>query len=141
MRAMYHEAFGAMPEVREVPDPTPTPRGLVIEVGATGPCRSDRDSRKGRDPGLRPPHVPGHELAGSIVACGRERGRFALGDRVTLPFVSPWPPRSRWEALACPLSRRGRLRRCERRDQVVVPGERRVAPGRDRVATGRVALP
>jgi alcohol dehydrogenase len=88
MRAMYYEAFGAMPEIRTLPDPTPTPGGVVIEVKATGLCRSDWHGWMGHDPDINLPHVPGHEFAGTIAAVGREVKRFKVGDRVTVPFVS-----------------------------------------------------
>lgn len=88
MRAMYYEAFGATPEIRTLPDPTPTPGGVVIEVKATGLCRSDWHGWMGHDPDIRLPHVPGHEFAGTISAVGRDVKRFRVGDRVTVPFVS-----------------------------------------------------
>eukprot|EP01031_Cornospumella_fuschlensis_P052869 gene52869-64596_t len=42
----------------------------------------------GHDPDIKLPHVPGHELAGTIAAVGRDVRRFKVGDRVTVPFVS-----------------------------------------------------
>ncbi|MFN3318369.1 MAG: zinc-dependent alcohol dehydrogenase family protein [Allorhizobium sp.] len=88
MRAMYYEAFGAAPEIRTLPDPTPTNSGVVISVKATGLCRSDWHGWMGHDPDIQLPHVPGHELAGTIAAVGRDVRRFKVGDRVTVPFVS-----------------------------------------------------
>ena len=88
MRAMYYEAFEATPEVRTLPDPTPTPGGVVIKVEATGLCRSDWHGWMGHDPDISLPHVPGHELAGKVVAVGRNVRRFREGERVTVPFVS-----------------------------------------------------
>ncbi|MCZ8178077.1 MAG: zinc-dependent alcohol dehydrogenase family protein [Rhizobium sp.] len=88
MRAMYYEQFGAAPEIRTLPDPTPTNGGVVIAVKATGLCRSDWHGWMGHDPDIRLPHVPGHELAGTIAAVGRDVRRFKVGDRVTVPFVS-----------------------------------------------------
>jgi alcohol dehydrogenase len=41
----------------------------------------------GHDPDIRPPHVPGHELAGVVEATGRDVKNWRIGDRVTLPFV------------------------------------------------------
>ena len=72
--------------MEEVPDPAPPRDGVVVEVGATGICRSDWHAWQGHDPDVAPPHVPGHELAGTVVAAGPEVGRVALGDRVTVPF-------------------------------------------------------
>jgi len=69
-----------------VPDPAPPPDGVVIEVGATGICRSDWHAWQGHDPGVALPHVPGHELAGTVVAAGPDVQRVAAGDRVTVPF-------------------------------------------------------
>ena len=40
----------------------------------------------GRDPDIVLPHVPGHELAGVVVAVGAEVATASLGDRVTVPF-------------------------------------------------------
>ena len=88
MKAMYYEAFGATPEIRTVPDPAPSDGGVVIKVEATGLCRSDWHGWMGHDPDIRLPHVPGHELAGTVVAAGRAVTRFRTGDRVTVPFVS-----------------------------------------------------
>lgn len=88
MRAMYYEQFGAAPEIRTLPDPTPTNSGVVVSVKATGLCRSDWHGWMGHDPDIRLPHVPGHELAGTIAAVGRDVRRFKVGDRVTVPFVS-----------------------------------------------------
>jgi alcohol dehydrogenase len=42
----------------------------------------------GHDPDITLPHVPGHELAGTIVATGSAVARWRIGDRVTVPFVA-----------------------------------------------------
>lgn len=88
MKAMYYEAFGQTPEIRILPDPEPTEDGVVIKVEATGLCRSDWHGWMGHDPDISLPHVPGHELAGRVVAKGKNVMRYKLGDRVTVPFVS-----------------------------------------------------
>jgi len=85
---MIFEAFGRDPEVRLVPDSAPSPGGVVIEVEATGLCRSDWHGWKGHDPDIRLPHVPGHEFAGVVSAVGADVRRFRAGDRVTVPFVA-----------------------------------------------------
>jgi alcohol dehydrogenase len=86
MRAAVFHEYGGPLSVEEVPDPTPPDDGVVLEVGATGICRSDWHAWQGHDPDVAPPHVPGHELAGTVVAVGREVRRVAVGERVTVPF-------------------------------------------------------
>ncbi|MGY1838720.1 MULTISPECIES: zinc-binding dehydrogenase [unclassified Modestobacter] len=87
MRALVFESFGGPLDVREVPDPRPAPAGVVVQVEASGVCRSDWHAWQGHDPDVVLPHVPGHELAGTVAAVGREVRRWAVGDRVTVPFV------------------------------------------------------
>ncbi len=87
MRAVVYEAFQQRPSIRTVPDPVPEPAGVVLRVGASGVCRSDWHGWMGHDPDIRLPHVPGHELAGEIVAVGSAVRDVVVGDRVTLPFV------------------------------------------------------
>lgn len=72
----------------QVPDPEVPDDGVVVRIGATGICRSDWHAWQGHDADVRVPHVPGHELAGTVEAVGREVKRWRPGDRVTVPFVS-----------------------------------------------------
>lgn len=88
MKAAVYEEFQGPVEIREVGEPSPTPTGVVLRVGACGVCRSDWHGWMGNDPDIRLPHVPGHELAGEIVAVGAAVSRFRPGDRVTVPFVA-----------------------------------------------------
>ncbi|WP_279479798.1 zinc-dependent alcohol dehydrogenase family protein [Aureimonas sp. SK2] len=88
MKAMIFERFGTAPEVREVPDPSPAPDGVVIEVMATGLCRSDWHGWVGHDTDIRLPHVPGHEFAGVVAAVGSQVKGFRVGERVTVPFIA-----------------------------------------------------
>ena len=86
MRAVVVDAVRGRPEVREVADPPAPAGGVVVRVGATGMCRSDWHAWAGHDE-IAFPHVPGHELAGVVVEVGDGVGRWAVGDRVTVPFV------------------------------------------------------
>lgn len=86
MRAMIMDAVAQPLSVRDVPDPIAPPGGVVVEVRATGLCRSDWHAWVGHDD-IALPHVPGHELAGVVVAVGEGVRRWAVGDRVTAPFV------------------------------------------------------
>jgi alcohol dehydrogenase len=88
MRAVLYEKFREPPRLENVADPTPTAEGVVIKVEATGLCRSDWHGWMGHDPDIRLPHVPGHELAGTVQAIGRQVTRWRPGDRVTVPFVA-----------------------------------------------------
>ena len=87
MRAIVLDAVRASPEVREVADPTPPEGGVVVRVHATGLCRSDWHAWAGHDDDVVFPHVPGHELAGTITAVGDGVQLWEVGDRVTVPFV------------------------------------------------------
>jgi alcohol dehydrogenase len=86
MRAVVMDRIGGPLEVREVPDPAPPAGGVVVEVRATGLCRSDWHAWAGHDD-ITLPHVPGHELAGVIAAVGGGVSRWSVGDRVTVPFA------------------------------------------------------
>ena len=108
MRAVLFRAFGAPPELIETPDPTCPPDGVVVAVEATGLCRSDWHGWMGHDDDIELPHVPGHELAGTLVETGDSVTRWQVGDRVTVPFV-----------LAC-----GRCRACARGDGQVCEDQR-----------------
>ncbi|MFI7581024.1 zinc-dependent alcohol dehydrogenase family protein [Kocuria kalidii] len=86
MRAVVVDAVRGQPEVRDVAEPTAPPDGVVVRVMATGMCRSDWHAWAGHDD-IVLPHVPGHELAGEVVAVGAGVRRWRTGDRVTVPFV------------------------------------------------------
>jgi alcohol dehydrogenase len=88
MRAVVVEAFREPPRVAEVPDPQPPAHGAVVAVEATGVCRSDWHAWQGHDPDVTLPHVPGHELAGTVVAVGADVRHRRVGDLVTTPFVT-----------------------------------------------------
>jgi alcohol dehydrogenase len=109
MKAVYYEAFGQSPVLADVADPTPGPDGVVIKVEATGLCRSDWHGWMGHDPDIRLPHVPGHELAGIILATGSQVTRWRRGDRVTVPFVGGCG--------TCPECASGNHQVCERQFQ------------------------
>ena len=86
MRAAVLHAFGEPLSVQTEPDPAPPADGAVIEVRATGICRSDWHAWMGHDPSVVLPHVPGHELAGVVAATGPEVRDIPVGARVTVPF-------------------------------------------------------
>ncbi len=87
MRAIVIDQYGVPPVVREVPEPEVQAGGVVLKVEATGLCRSDWHGWQGHDPDIVLPHVPGHELAGTIAAVGEGVTGWAVGDRVTSSFI------------------------------------------------------
>ena len=86
MRAVVIEQTQVVPTVVDVPDPACPAGGVVVDVAATGVCRSDWHAWMGHDP-VALPHVPGHELVGTIREVGEGVTRWRVGDRVTTPFV------------------------------------------------------
>jgi alcohol dehydrogenase len=88
MRALLYDSFSAPPRVANVPEPVVPRDGVVVEVKASGLCRSDWHGWQGHDADIRTlPHIPGHEFAGVIAAVGPDVRRWRTGDRVTTPFA------------------------------------------------------
>ncbi len=87
MRAAVYEEFQKPLTIQTVADPAPSDDGVIIKVMACGICRSDWHGWMGNDPDIKLPHVPGHELAGTVEAVGKNVKNWRAGDRVTLPFV------------------------------------------------------
>jgi alcohol dehydrogenase len=110
MQAITFHSFRGPLSVETVADPTPPPHGVVIAVEATGLCRSDWHGWQGHDPDIvSMPHVPGHELAGTVVAVGSEVRKWRGGERVTTPFVCGCG--------TCSPCRRGDHQVCDRQTQ------------------------
>lgn len=87
MRAAAYDQFGGTISIREMPDPSAPDDGVVIRVEACGICASDWHGWMGHDSDIKTlPHVPGHELAGSVDSVGPEVRKWKVGDRVTVPF-------------------------------------------------------
>lgn len=87
MKAVYYDQFRGPVTLENVADPTPIEGAVVLKVEATGLCRSDWHGWMGHDSDIKLPHVPGHELAGTIAEVGKGVSSFKVGDRVTVPFV------------------------------------------------------
>lgn len=106
--AVFHEFRGPI-RVGEIPSPVPHADAAIVAVAACGICRSDWHAWMGHDAGVRVPHVPGHEFAGSVVAVGGAVRRYRGGERVTAPFCCGCG--------ACPDCRRGDTHVCDRQTQ------------------------
>lgn len=92
MKVVAHGVHGG-PEVLEPdvwPDPAPGPLDVVVQVTACGTNRLDALQRAGHFtlPGFELPHVPGMDIAGEVVAVGRDvaatGSSVAVGDRVVV---------------------------------------------------------
>jgi alcohol dehydrogenase len=88
MKAMVYHNFKTTPVIKTVADPSPNLDGGVIKIEASGICRSDWHGWMGHDPDIKLPHVPGHELAGTIEEVGSNVSQWKKGDRVTVPFIA-----------------------------------------------------
>jgi alcohol dehydrogenase len=86
VRAVVFDSYGGPLAVREQPEPECPTDAVVLDVRATGVCRSDWHAWRGHDP-VPLPHVPGHEFAGVVARVGADVASWQPGDRVTAPFV------------------------------------------------------
>ena len=71
----------------ELPRPEAGAGQVLIEVGACGVCRTDLHILDGDLPAVKSPLVPGHEIVGRVVETGAGVERFAIGDRVGVPWL------------------------------------------------------
>ena len=71
----------------EIDEPTiDEPSSAIVRVSMAGLCGSDLHPFFGRETGLDPDTVMGHEMVGQIVEVGSEVSAFSVGDRVFIPF-------------------------------------------------------
>ena len=68
--------------VVEIDTPKPGNGEVAIDISHVGFCGSDLTSFRGLNPLVSYPRVPGHEIAGTVVATGAEVPGFKPGDRV-----------------------------------------------------------
>lgn len=87
MRAMVLHRPGEQLVLEERPRPEPGPGQVLVRVHACGVCRTDLHVVDGEliEPHL--PIVPGHEVVGAIAALGEGVERFALDQRVGIPWL------------------------------------------------------
>ena len=88
MKAVQVVRPGSAPEVGEIDAPVPGPGEVLIEVEACGVCRTDLHILDGDIPTPKLPVVPGHEIVGRVAGLGEGAGRFAVGDRVGVPWLA-----------------------------------------------------
>ncbi len=74
-------------EFAELPEPVAGERDIIVRVTACGVCHTELDEIEGRTPPPRLPVVPGHQAVGRVVDRGARAARFAVGDRVGIPWI------------------------------------------------------
>jgi len=120
MRAMVLSRLAPLAEqpeplaLLERPDPAPGPGEILVRVRTCGVCHTELDEIEGRSAPPRLPVIPGHQVVGTVAACGVGAARFAPGTRVGVG----------WIRSAC-----GSCEQCRRGDENLCAGFR--ATGRD----------
>jgi len=100
--------IGTRPLVaRDLPDPTPGPEELLVEVAVCAVCRTDLHVIEGDLAPRRLPLVPGHQVVGRVAACGPGTSRHRMGDRVGIAWL-------RGTCGTCAPCRGGRENLCDR---------------------------
>ena len=87
MRAMILERAGEPLRLRQIPRPEPGPNQVLVRIGACGVCRTDLHVLDGELPEPKLPLVPGHEIVGRVAETGASVERFAVGQRVGVPWL------------------------------------------------------
>ena len=90
-------------ELREFPNPTPAPRGVVVDIALCGICGTDIHAFQSGRP--YNPAICGHEWCGVVSEIGSEVTSLSEGDRVV---VAAAPACGR-----CTACNRGQAARCE----------------------------
>ena len=107
MRAMILPAVGRPLIETDVPVPPLDAGDVLVQVAACAVCRTDLHIIDGELPEPKLPLIPGHEIVGRIAACGAAVTRWAVGERVGIPWLG-------WTCGECPHCRAQRENLCER---------------------------
>lgn len=86
--------------------PRPHEDQVLLRVSACAVCRTDLHIIDGELTRPKLPLIPGHEIVGVVVECGERVDRFALGDRVGVPWLG-------WTCGVCGFCRSGRENLCD----------------------------
>jgi len=87
MRAMVLTGPGRSLRQMQLAVPQCGPEEILLQVCACGVCRTDLHIVDGELPDPKIPLVPGHEVVGTVVARGPQVDRFAIGQRVGVPWL------------------------------------------------------
>ncbi len=104
---MLFEGVGRPLHAASIPTPEPGPGQVLLQVRACAVCRTDLHLVDGELPEPKLPVVPGHEIAGTVTAVGKDVARWRPGDRVGVPWLG-------WTCGECDYCRRGQENLCDR---------------------------
>lgn len=96
MRAMVLDQPGTELRLRDLPVPQPGPGEILVRVAACGVCRTDLHVVDGELPDPKLPIIPGHEIVGYVTKLGAGVTKFAIGDRVGIPWLGSTCGRCRY---------------------------------------------
>jgi alcohol dehydrogenase, propanol-preferring len=87
-------------------DPRPGNGEVLVRVEACAVCRTDLHVVDGELPHAKLLLVPGHEIVGRVAVAGPHSNRFAVGDRVGIPWLG-------WTCGNCEYCRAGQENLCD----------------------------
>ena len=87
MRAMVLNGPGEPLRAAELLVPEPGPEEVLIRVHACAVCRTDLHVVDGELPDPKLPLIPGHQIVGTVEKVGERVERFAVGDRIGVPWL------------------------------------------------------
>ena len=87
MKAMQLAAPRTPLKLVDLPTRPPAPHEVLLRVLACGVCRTDLHVVDGDLAQGKMPIIPGHEIVGSVAEKGTAVERFAVGDRVGVPWL------------------------------------------------------
>jgi propanol-preferring alcohol dehydrogenase len=87
MKAMQLAAPRTALKLVDLPTPRPGRGQMLIRIRACGVCRTDLHVVDGELAQGKLPIVPGHEIVGTVVEKGVGVERFAVGERVGVPWL------------------------------------------------------
>jgi alcohol dehydrogenase, propanol-preferring len=105
VRAMVLHAQREPLRLEDVPAPEPGPGQVLVRVHACGVCRTDLHIVDGDLTKPKLPLIPGHQIVGTVERVGEGAERFAIGERVGVPWLG-------WTDGECRYCRTGRENLC-----------------------------
>jgi propanol-preferring alcohol dehydrogenase len=107
MQAMVFSGPGTRLVQTQMAPPRPNEQQVLIRVSACAVCRTDLHIIDSELPDPKLPLIPRHEIVWVVIDKGARVDRFALGDRVGVPWLE-------WTCGFCDFCRAGRENLCDR---------------------------